>query len=226
MAQIDKNTVKGDKQLGQLSKVRFEKEDGAGVRVLFAGNSITRHASKPEIGWEGDWGMAASSMDKDYVHVLENLICQKNPDATFCTCQVSDWEVNFRTGEEQFYKFCEARDFDADIIVLRLIENCNKDFDGEIFRTEYEKLVAYLDKNSKAKIIVTTSFWKHPGDDVLKEIAQEFGYDFVYLGDLGEDSKMRADGLFEHSGVAAHPSDLGMEEIAKRIFSKVINYID
>ena len=45
--------------------------------------------------------------------------------------------------------------------------------------------------------------------------------ELVELGDLGEDSTMRADGLFEHKGVAMHPGDRGMAAIAKRIFSVI-----
>ena len=45
-------------------------------KVLFLGNSITLHAPAPHIGWTGNWGMAASALEKDYVHLLMEQISQ------------------------------------------------------------------------------------------------------------------------------------------------------
>ena len=39
--------------------------DSGHPRILFIGNSITRHGPRPSIGWTNDFGMAASSIDKD-----------------------------------------------------------------------------------------------------------------------------------------------------------------
>lgn len=226
MAQIDKNTVKADNQLDESRRISFDCENNNGIRILFTGNSITRHAPKAEIGWHGDWGMAASSKEKDYVRVAERMLLENAPDATFCVCQAADWEKNYKDGSSQLEKFRKAREFNADIIVMRLLENCgSKDFDAELFTKEYLTLINYLNKNKKARVIITSSFWKHPGDDTLRKIAEENSLDFIYLGDLGEEECMRADGLFEHSGVAAHPGDRGMEEIARRIYEIVKKYL-
>ena len=114
----------------------------------------------------------------------------------------------------------------ADIIVMRFVENCPKnDFDKLIFKKETVDLLQYLNPSKNAKIILTTGFWRHPADDGIVEIAEELNLPLVKLGDLGEKDEMKAIGLFEHSGVANHPGDLGMKEIADRIFEILKYYL-
>jgi hypothetical protein len=73
-------------------------------------------------------------------------------------------------------------------------------------------------------IIITDMFWKSEAlDKPSEEAAREQGYEFVSISDLGEDDANKAVGLFEqHSGVASHPGDLGMERIASRILAKLV----
>ncbi len=219
MSEIEKNTVKADNQLDITDYITFDGDRG--VKIMIAGNSITRHGPSAEIGWNNDWGMAASSLETDYVHILMKKVCEKT-DARFCINQVSKWEQNYKSPDDIIPLFTAARDFEADIIIVRFIENCKpREFDRDIFEREFDRFIKFLDKTGKARIIISTAFWKHPGDECLAEYAERNGYPFVALNDLGADSKMRADGLFEHAGVAWHPGDLGMKNIADRIFSEL-----
>ncbi len=56
------------------------KEEG-GVRIVFIGNSIALHGAAPHIGWNHVWGMAASALEKDYVHIVTRGIEAERPRA-------------------------------------------------------------------------------------------------------------------------------------------------
>lgn len=218
MRQIDKNTVNAENQLKVNEIISYINPKGMGTRVLFVGNSITRHGKMPEIGWNQDWGMAASSEENDYVHIVASKILEKATNACFCICQASKWEVHCYEPEQVLDYYKEARDFQADIIIFRILENFPRDrYEKELLKKNYCELISYLNGKNTAKIILTTSFWKREEDQAIREIAEEKGCPLVELNDLGEDDNMKAIGLFEHSGVANHPGDLGMEMIAKRI---------
>jgi len=219
MAQIDENTVSVAHQVKVGERVIFENPEGKGLRVMFAGNSITQHNPAPAIGWTYDWGMAASTPEKDYVHLCMAQINKTSPDAAYCICRAGKWEQNWKNGESVFEEYRAARDFCADVIIVRFVENCAKDGDPAYFMEQYSKFVDYINGTGKAKIIVTTGFWVHPMNDTIRAFAAERGYPLVELSDMGGDPEMKAIGLFEHKGVAAHPGDKGMAEIARRILN-------
>ena len=216
---INQNTVKADNQLKKNNSVTFE-GDGK-LKIMFVGNSITRHGVLEEIGWHWDFGMAASCKEKDYVHLLIKEI-DKNTSAQYCICQASRWEQNYTNPDDELLSIYEdARDFGADIIIMRIVENCYKQFEPECFRKNYINFINYLNTNN-AKIILTSGFWAHKeADRTIEEISKEMSLPFVYLGDLGENPEMRAIGKFSHEGVQYHPGDLGMENIANRIFREI-----
>lgn len=221
--QLKKNNVDSTNQLAESNLIKIYNGQGQGHRVMFVGNSITLHGIKEDIGWFNEWGMAASAREKDYVHLLMNEISAKDNDAVYCVCHAADWERNYKNGSEFYDLYAYARDFHADIIVARFVENCpGNEFDIATFKKEYSEFIDYLNGAGNAKIVFTSGFWKHPGDKAICEIAKERNCPFVELGDLGECDDMKAIGLFSHKGVANHPGDKGMKAIAERILKAVI----
>ncbi len=225
MAKMEDNTVSSQNQLSREESI-FGK-GGTGKKILFLGNSITRHAPSPTIGWFNNWGMAASSIDKDYVHKTMQKVWEQQPETSFLVAQVSRWETEFWNEKVIDDNFAEAMEYDADIIVMRAVENMrNADIEVHDFEAGYCMLIDKMNKSGKANIVLTSSFWSSPArDEKIKKIADERGYKYIFIGDLGSDDKYTAKGLFEHSGVAAHPGDLGMQVIAERVFDAIKEYL-
>ena len=69
--------------------------DAAKLKILFVGNSITKHSPKADIGWYNDCGMAASSVEKDYVHLLVKKVMQYDPNVSYGIAQVAQYERTF-----------------------------------------------------------------------------------------------------------------------------------
>lgn len=214
------NTVSAEKQVSELI-IRSE-ADGK-PRILFIGNSITLHGVKPEIGWHWLWGMAASAKEKDYVHQTMRMVHEMTPDAGYMILQAADWERGFWKAPEEFEALRIAREYGADILVFRLGENVigehMKEYD---LSAAFERLIDYLSPEGCARVIVTDMFWPNPEKDgSAKRAAEAKEARFVSINQLGTQDEMKAIGLFEHAGVAAHPGDLGMLKIAEAIFEEM-----
>ena len=218
--------VDSKNQLKESEYVSINGQKKAGLKVMYVGNSITLHGIRPEVGWYNLWGMAASSASKDYVHLCHQHILQSFPDAEYCICQASEWEMQYKTGDDVLSKYENARNFSADVIIVKLSANCPKEsFDEEVFLKNYGTLLDYLNKTGQAKFIIATDFYVHPADPMIERYALEHDYPLCFLNDLSEQDEMKALGLFAHEGVANHPGDRGMQEIARRICEIFDRYI-
>ncbi|MBQ0125687.1 MAG: hypothetical protein KBS59_05110 [Clostridiales bacterium] len=185
------------------------------MKLLCIGNSITFHERKEEIGWLGNWGMAASSPDKDYAHVLASLLEKsgKNVELRAINASVIEREPD---GDIRPV-LDEIADFNPDCVVIRLSEN-NTYSKRKEYIEAYEKLVTFVEKDDRALFIVG-AFWKNDElDAAYRAIAKKHGAAFVCLSDIQGD-EYKAIGQFENPDVARHPSDRGMAQIAEHIFS-------
>ena len=225
---IEQNTVSSKNQLLPSATAKHYDLPDAKLKIAIAGNSITCHGILPSIGWHNEWGMAASSEDKDFFHLVMNDFRKKYPDTSFLRIQASAWEREFwKEPEEYAPQIKELHDYDADIIVLRLSENCSaEECKNHDFAKGFMTLCDYLSRGGKSKLLITDSFWYSPWTaEGVEKAAQKYCGTVLKLSDLGERDEMKALGLFEHAGVAGHPGDVGMRAIADRILERLFEMV-
>jgi alpha-galactosidase len=99
-------------------------------KIVFLGNSITLHGPSEAIGWTGNWGMAASSEEKDYVHLMVKALSNSVPGANTADVQAPKYLVrNIADFERGFADYSveenlkELLDFKPDLIILAIGEN-------------------------------------------------------------------------------------------------------
>ena len=190
---------------------------GNGLKILFVGNSITKHGPKPDIGWLCDWGMAATSLENDYVHKTMEKIREIRSGSGFAMLQVAGYERGFYTlHPSEIYQ--AAREYKPDIVIMFFGDNVCKEYNTEenpprTFGEAYEELRNWLD-SGKTIFIHSQGFYIRPKLDNEKQaVAEKYGDTFVSIDDI----RTRED----THGKFNHPNDLGMQLIAERFFEAV-----
>lgn len=222
--EVKQNTVSAKGQLRESFQLQIYDTENANLRILFVGNSITYHEPNEKIGWNASWGMAASCQEQDYVHQAVKMLEERYETVGFGIAQVANWEQVFDVvkPEEWQKPYLGVSEFPADVVVIRLGENipCEK-VDLPNIKQYIVEMIEFFSAGAD-QIVVTDNFWKREKlDSIFEEICKEKGYTFCMISDLYENKSTMALGQFEHEGVALHPSDYGMEMIAKRIVSCV-----
>ena len=197
--------VKGEKQAGH-------------PRVLILGNSITRHGPRPQIGWTNDFGMAATSIEKDFAHVLAAKVKAAFPTASFALANVAGtFERAFEKGVDTERNFGWMRDWQPDAVLLFFGANCPKTYDAKptgAFGRELEKLRNFLANGDKTCFLVCEGFYNRPVLDAEKKaMAAKYGDVYAPMADIRARDDVR--------GRYNHPSDNGMRLIAERFWERL-----
>lgn len=201
----------------------------SGVRkILFLGNSITRHGPNADLDWHGDWGMAASAPGNDYVHLVAAAVAARaGREPEILVRNIADFErgyASYDVAEELKAPFA----FDADLVVLAIGENVPafaSPEEGSKFQAGVAAILEGVRPGGRRPIVVVRGcFWPAEAkDDRLRAAAKDAGASYVDIGDIGRDpaNAARSERPYKHDGVAAHPGDRGMKAIADAIITAV-----
>lgn len=217
MRNANENTVSSKNQLPVTSERFYLGNEKAKHKVLIIGNSITRHGPKPEpLGWYGDWGMAASAPECDYVHLLASYLEKDGIDAFTFVRQAVVWERG-HNNPDILSELKLENEFCADVVVFRLGENI-KDFEN--LEENLYKLIKFICPSGK--VIFATTVWKcDVVNAAITAVAGRMGECLVDITAVGKEDKYMALDKFSHPGVAMHPGDEGMKYIADKIYPEL-----
>ncbi|AHF92855.1 hypothetical protein OPIT5_24355 [Opitutaceae bacterium TAV5] len=214
-------------------------------RILFIGDSITRHGIKPELGWNHVAGMAASQAEKDYVHLLAERIRKTMPDRVveiYYDSQARrrplppDAGQNLRsaTVAGKLYQAEGMKAFRPHLVVIQLGEHDRESVGEAELRKTYAQLIeSFSDLRDPQPLVICTGVWV-PGNPakgwnsyegsgwsatierVFQEVCTDKNVPFASVRDYALDPTCR--GWGEHKGVKWHPNDKGMEGYATVLF--------
>lgn len=218
-------------------KTEIEEEDGAITATaemydyVALGNSVTCNEPTADIWW-GNWGMAATTADKDYVHLLSSWLGEQSDKlVTTTVLDFKKWETSKKRTEvlQEYGKYFNEY---TDLITIQTGENITefKDTLGQ----DCLDLVSYVkEKAPNAQILILGELlWPAEDIEAAKMAAcQQYGVTFVgmeeFLKDYetfyrsamgaevsGEDGNTHA---IVNEAVAAHPNNDGMKCIAQQI---------
>lgn len=186
--------------------------------ILILGNSITQASANPSIGWNNNWGMAATAADSDYVHRLTVKFFKKNSNCKVTAFNIAAFETGFASYDFDA-NLKTYRDSKPDLLIIRIGENVQDGFNATLFDTRYAALVAYFKRaNPTIQVYAFGSFW--PGKSVVDDIMKKYS-PFLSLSYLGNDHSNYSFGLWTDSGIQDHPCNKGMRLISDAIWQQV-----
>lgn len=208
-----------------------KKRNENNINVLILGNSLAIHAIAENIGWFSQNGMASSSIENDYIHVLYQKLSAKFPDKNFIfkVSNFSKYERDPSSLKQANTYVGEMVKFNPDVIVYQLGENAD-----EKNMEPYKSML--LDLSSKfpnSKFCLTTPFFPSvTKNKVAMEIADHLHASVADLSNLtlidkknlaiNDDYKVDKT-KWKSTGIGIHPGDYGMRNIAESIYISVVS---
>ncbi len=186
-------------------------------KILVIGNSISRHGPNGNLGWNGNYGMAASSQEKDYVHQVYAKICQVQPQFK------PELRITRPADESKMIGGEAYLDYEPDLVIVQLGDNFRGKANVEELQKPYEKILAALKEKSNPAIFCLSTWGNPQFDPLIREAAKNQGAVYVDISSLSGNSANRAaaEKRFTNGGVNWHPGDQGMQAIAEILWARL-----
>ncbi|MBP5284927.1 MAG: SGNH/GDSL hydrolase family protein, partial [Kiritimatiellae bacterium] len=192
------------------------------TRMLFLGNSITWHQYYPSIGWEHEWGMAASEESKDWVHLFAGGYGQATDTAPVMRVRnIADFERGWDSFDvENDADLALDVAFAPDIVIVAIGENVPDVSSSQAafnakFKALCEKFPSVI---SSGKFLIRAPFWNNPTlDAIMLEVAEELGTLYVDSSVCDTPANRAGEYASVNGGIAAHPGDSGMAAMAAQM---------
>lgn len=200
------------------------------------GNSITCNDIDDEGLWWGNWGMAASNEDNDYIHIVSKWLgAQSVKPVTTTVLDLKKWELasDRNTIQKDYEEYFNEY---TDLVTIQTGENITEYM--ETLGMDYDSLVKMIrEKAPNAQILMLGEvLWPSVDIESAKHAAcdaygvtfidmTEFlnGYESFYKSAIGAEVA-GTDGeshTITNEVVAAHPNDEGMACIAQQVINQI-----
>ncbi len=206
--------------LSGIVAVNAQENEKKQVKIYVVGNSILNHGPNESLGWSGSWGMAASSEENDYYHILQKQLSEKYPNVEFKYDRIGAATLERAIIESQTKDYtsdieatigAKMKSLIPDIVILQIAENAAGTLTDDAFKHAFVSIAEYCEKiNPDVKIVYCTPMLG--GEEKARGIraaAEETGHALIELIKYNT-PEYKATGLYEHAGVAGHPGDKGM----------------
>lgn len=197
---------------------------------LVLGNSITKHGKCDY--WWGEYGMAATKEERDYVHQLSQMFVSGGVKPNYYALNFAQWEQLNNDRAQAIGLIRPWVNSNLDLIIIQLGENVSS---LDTFEADLDELLVNIKQQAtKAEIVLVGDFWiNEKRNNIKREIADRQNLIFIDLAEIADNkdymcglnaSVMGDDGnnhIVQHNGVANHPNDIAMLYIAKRIIKEL-----
>ncbi|MDF2181955.1 SGNH/GDSL hydrolase family protein [Neptuniibacter sp. CAU 1671] len=206
-------------------------------RVLFIGNSITRHGVKENIGWHHVSGMAASEENKDYVHILASKLRNE-----LSPTPVDLYNHTGGSGSviRRFKTIDQVLVVRPNLVVIQLGEHEKPETGLQNIRDAYHGLVRTVTELQTKPIVICVGPWaglignygneeermtrakleysgfKGQVQGIMRDVCERHGSPFVSVADLTLEPNYF--GFGDTWGVRWHPNDRAHAMYADRIY--------